>query len=164
MTITDPTRTPGQRRRDLLDRLEREIDVRVSTADIVGVPCLVALWFVRDGEALWLSTRGTNPTGRNLRNGRRARSAFGDTRDVVLIDGEVEAFTSEEVPPAAAEAFAAKTARDPRAGRAPYAFFRVRPLAVQAWHEQRELPQRHLMRDGNWHVPTGSSSVPATDM
>ncbi|MFE6360563.1 pyridoxamine 5'-phosphate oxidase family protein [Streptomyces sp. NPDC057806] len=164
MTVTDPPRTPDQRRRDVLDRLEREIDIWVSTADAEGVPCLVALWFVWDGEALWLSTRGTNPTGRNLRNGRRARLAFGDTRDVVLIDGEVEAFTSEEVPAAAAEAFAAKTGWDPRAGRAPYDFFRVRPLAVQAWHEQRELPQRHLMRDGHWLVPTGSSPVPASDM
>ncbi|MDT9699057.1 pyridoxamine 5'-phosphate oxidase family protein [Streptomyces sp. P17] len=152
MMINDAIRTPEQRRREVLERLDREVDIWVATADAEGLPCLVALWFVWDGEALWLSTRATNPTGRNLRDGGRTRLALGDTRDVVLIDGETEAFTAGEVPAAAAEAFLAKTGWDPRAERAPYAFFRVRPLAVQAWHEPRELPQRHLMRNGTWLV------------
>ncbi|MEU9733007.1 pyridoxamine 5'-phosphate oxidase family protein [Streptomyces sp. NPDC048002] len=150
MTTSPAVRTPAQRRLDVLDRLETEIDIWVATADSDGVPCLVALWFVWDGEALWLATRPANPTGRNLRTGGRARLAFGHTRDVVLIDGTVETFTAEEVPAPAAEAFTAKTGWDPRGERAPYAFFRVRPEAVQAWHEARELPQRHLMRDGVW--------------
>ncbi|QOV33630.1 pyridoxamine 5'-phosphate oxidase family protein [Streptomyces ferrugineus] len=152
MTITEVPRSPEHRKRDVLDRLERETDVWVASADADGVPCLVALWFVWDGEALWLATRPGNPTGRNLRAGRRTRLAFGDTRDVVLIDGDVETYGSDEVPPAAAEAFRAKTGWDPRGDSATYAYYRVRPRAVQAWHEQRELPQRHLMRDGIWLV------------
>ncbi|WAZ19390.1 pyridoxamine 5'-phosphate oxidase family protein [Streptomyces cinnabarinus] len=152
MTNTGLPRTPDQRRRDVLERLERELDVWVATADPEGVPCMVALWFVWDGQALWVSTRGTNPTGRNLREGGRTRLAFGDTQDVVLIDGEAESFTASEVPDAAAEAFRAKTGWDPRTERAAYAFFRVRPRAVQAWHGVRELPQRHLMKDGRWLV------------
>ncbi|CCK32620.1 hypothetical protein BN159_8242 [Streptomyces davaonensis JCM 4913] len=152
MTITDPPRTPEQRRREVLERLERETDVWVATADAEGAPCMVALWFVWDGEAVWVSTRATNPTGRNLREQGRARLALGDTRDVVLIDGAAEAFTAREVPDAAVEAFLAKTGWDPRAERAAYAFFRVRPRAVQAWHGVRELPQRHLMKEGKWLV------------
>jgi predicted pyridoxine 5'-phosphate oxidase superfamily flavin-nucleotide-binding protein len=152
MKITEPPRTPEQRKADLLHRLEREIDIWVATADAEGVPCLVPLWFVWHDEAVWLCTRLTNPTGRNLRDGRRARLAFGDTRDVVLVDGEVETYASPGVPPAAAEAFRAKTGWDPREGHASYAFFRVRPSAVQAWCEQHELPRRHLMRDGAWVV------------
>ncbi|MEV0176066.1 pyridoxamine 5'-phosphate oxidase family protein [Streptomyces sp. NPDC050803] len=152
MTITDTPRTPAQRKQDVLDRLESEIDIWVATADSEGMPCLVALWFVWHGEALWLSTRAGNPTGRNLRDGGRARLAFGDTRDVVLIDGDVSTFTSREVPDAPAQAFLAKTGWDPRADSSSYAFFQVRPRAVQAWHEVRELPQRHLMRDGSWLV------------
>ncbi|MFC9504536.1 pyridoxamine 5'-phosphate oxidase family protein [Streptomyces sp. NPDC057002] len=150
MKITEPPRTPEQRKADLLARLEREMDIWVATADAEGVPCLVPLWFVRHDEAVWLCTRLTNPTGRNLRDGRRARLALGDTRDVVLVDGEVETFTCAGVPPAAAEAFLAKTGWDPREDHASYAFFRVRPRAVQAWCEVQELPRRHLMRDGVW--------------
>jgi hypothetical protein len=152
MKITAPPREPGRRKQDVLDRLEREEDVWVSTADPEGLPCLVALWFVWHAGSVWLCTRLTNPTGRNLRDGGRARLAFGDTRDVVLIDGEVTTFGRREVPPAAADAFRAKTGWDPREDSASYAFFRVRPLAVQAWHEQHELRQRHIMRDGAWTV------------
>jgi predicted pyridoxine 5'-phosphate oxidase superfamily flavin-nucleotide-binding protein len=150
MKITVPPRGPEERRRDVLARLERESDIWVASADADGVPCLVPLWFLWDGQAVWLSTRATNPTGRNLTVGRRTRLAFAGTRDVVLIDGEATAFTAQDVPAAAVEAFHAKYGWDPREDRASYSFFRVRPVAVQAWHEVRELPQRHLMRDGTW--------------
>ncbi|MFE2416559.1 pyridoxamine 5'-phosphate oxidase family protein [Streptomyces hokutonensis] len=150
MKITVPPRGYEERRRDVLARLERELDIWVASADAGGLPFLVPLWFVWDGEAVWLCTRPTNPTGHNLSAGRRTRLAFADTRDVVLIDGEATAFTAKDVPAAAAEAFDAKYGWDPREERAPYSFFQVRPLAVQAWHEVHELPERNLMRDGVW--------------
>ncbi|MEU1516347.1 pyridoxamine 5'-phosphate oxidase family protein [Streptomyces sp. NPDC005811] len=150
MEITEPVRGPGRRKRDVLARLGRESDVWVASADAAGVPCLVALWFVWDGECVWLATRLSNPTGRNLRTGGRTRLAFGDTRDVVLIDGETVTYPADDVPEEAAGAFLAKTGWDPRRESAVYAFFRVRPVAVQAWCGTRELPGRHLMRDGVW--------------
>ncbi|MET9257531.1 pyridoxamine 5'-phosphate oxidase family protein [Streptomyces sp. NPDC003717] len=152
MTITAPPREPARRKQDVLGRLETELDVWVATADADGTPCLVALWFLWDGRDVWMSTRPGNPTGRNLRAGGRTRLAFGDTRDVVLIDGAVAAYASAGVPPAAAEAFAAKTGWDPRRGGAAYDWFWVRPCAVQAWHGVPELRGRHLMRDGVWTV------------
>jgi hypothetical protein len=150
MKITDTPRDIAARRQDVLDRLERETDIWVASAGADGVPCLVPLWFAWDGTDVWLATRPGNPTGRNLRAGGRTRLAFADTRDVVLIDGEAKTFTAADVPVAAAERFAAKHGWDPRGARAAYAYFRVRPVEVQAWHEVRELPQRHIMRDGVW--------------
>ncbi|MFR0354762.1 pyridoxamine 5'-phosphate oxidase family protein [Streptomyces sediminimaris] len=150
MKIDTPPREPRRRRQDVLRRLEGETDIWVASADSGGLPCLVPLWFVWHGESVWLATRTTNPTGRNLRDGGRARLALGDTRDVVLIDGDVETWAAPDAPAAAAEAFLAKTGWDPRRDSASYAFFRVRPRAVQAWHEQHELSGRHLMRDGAW--------------
>jgi hypothetical protein len=152
MKITGPARSPGQRKRDVMSRLERETDIWVATADGTGLPCLVPLWFVWHGEAVWLSTRITSPTGRNLRDGGRARLALGDTRDVVLLDGEVAVFSSADVPGPAAEALRAKTGWDPRGDSPSYAWFRIRPRAVEAWHEEHELRGRHLMRDGVWAV------------
>ncbi|MFI2436016.1 pyridoxamine 5'-phosphate oxidase family protein [Streptomyces sp. NPDC018693] len=144
---------PEARKKDVLGRLEREVDAWVATADGDGTPCLVALSFLWDGECLWLSTRLTNPTGRNLSDGRRARLALGDTRDVVLVDGEVDTYALRDVPESIAEAFAVRTGWDPRrGGGASYAYFRVRPREVQAWCEERGLPRRHLMRDGVWMV------------
>ncbi len=97
-------------------------------------------------------TRVTNPTGRNLRDGRRTRLALPDSGDVVLIDGVVDTFATADVPGATAEAFLAKTGWDPRKDSLSYAFFRVRPHAVQAWRGEHELRGRHLMRDGAWVV------------
>lgn len=110
------------------------------------------MWFRWDGEALWLSTRITHPTGRNLRESARARLAFGDTADVVLIDGTVETFTVQGVPAAAADACAEEWGWDPRRDAGSYAYFRVLPRAVQAWHGEHELRGRRLMRDGAWAV------------
>lgn len=152
MKITEPPRSVEQRKQDVLARLAGELDIWVATADEGGLPCLVALWFAWDGESVWMSTRITNPTGRNLRDGGRTRLAFGDTRDVVLVDGNVETFAGQDVPAAAADAFVAKTGWDPRKDSASYAFFRVRPRGVQAWRGEQELPGRHLMRDGVWAV------------
>ncbi|MER8007621.1 pyridoxamine 5'-phosphate oxidase family protein [Streptomyces sp. NPDC094149] len=152
MKITEPPRDQRRRKDDVLARFARESDVWVATADADGLPCLVALGFVRDGACFWLCTRLTNPTGRNLRDGGRTRLAFGDTRDVVLVDGDVETFSRAQVPGTAAEAFADRTGWDPRADAESYAYFRVRPRAVQAWCGVHELPGRHLVRDGVWTV------------
>ncbi|WP_217242684.1 pyridoxamine 5'-phosphate oxidase family protein [Streptomyces sp. AC555_RSS877] len=152
MKITEPARTAEQRKQDVLARLEGELDVWVATADTDGLPCLVPLWFMWDGDAAWMCTRLTSPTGRNLRDGGRARLAFGDTQDVVLLDGEVRTFEGWAVPESAVGAFVAKTGWDPRQDSASYAFFRVRPRAVQAWHGEHEMRGRYLMRDGVWVV------------
>ncbi len=120
----------------------------VASAGGPGAPYLVPLWFLWDGEAVWLATRATNPTTRNLRDGGRARLAFGDTYDVVLLDGTVEVFAAGEVPAAAADAYAARHGWDPRREPRAFAYLRVLPHAVQAWRGEHELPGRHLMHDG----------------
>ncbi|MDT0377500.1 pyridoxamine 5'-phosphate oxidase family protein [Streptomyces sp. DSM 42041] len=157
MTTTRPAPRPADQRREaVLERLRTEEDVWVATANPRGVPCLVPLSVHWDGDAVWLSTRGANPTGRNLLETSAVRISFGDTRDVVLIDGSVEAFSLDEVDPADADAFAARCGWDPRRAKrpgSPYLYFRVTPTDVQAFHGEHELTGRHLMRDGLWTVP-----------
>ena len=74
----------------------------------------------------------------------------GGTRDVVLVEGTVEATPAGEIPTDVGDAFAAKAGFDPREARGSYHYFRVRPRAVQAWREVNELAGRDLMRDGRW--------------
>ncbi|WP_424217499.1 pyridoxamine 5'-phosphate oxidase family protein (plasmid) [Streptomyces sp. BI20] len=142
-TIKD-VRTRAERRRAVLDRLAAERDVWVATAGADGTPCLVPLWFRWDGEAVWFATRRTNPTGRNLEGGARARLALGDTEDVVMLDGEVTVFPAEEVPAGPADGFAARFGWDPRR-EAGYAYYRVVPDEVRAWRHVRELKGRQLL-------------------
>src|SRR4051812_10472907 len=83
-------RSREQRRRDVEQRLANDVDLWVASASEHGTPYLVPLSFDWDGEALVLATLAASPTGRNLSVGKTARLALGHTRDVVMIDGDVE--------------------------------------------------------------------------
>ena len=140
---------PGaQRRRDTEHRLAHDVDLWVASASADGAPYLVPLSFDWDGEALLAATPADSPTGRNLAAGRVARLALGHTRDVTMIDGEVEVL--DALPPRRAGLFAERTGFDPRASATPYRWFRIVPRRVQAWREENELTGRELMRDGRW--------------
>jgi hypothetical protein len=144
-------RTQQQRKQDALDRLERDIDAWVATADPGGgTPYLVPLSFLWDGEHILLATPSSSPTGRNLQAMGRVRLGIGPTRDLVLIEATVQA--AGEIPDEVGDAFAAKTGFDPRQ-LAGYLYFRLHPQRLQAWREANELEGRDLMRDGRWLVP-----------
>ncbi|MFI9104231.1 pyridoxamine 5'-phosphate oxidase family protein [Streptomyces fildesensis] len=148
--LPDGPRSLKQRKDEALHRLENDADVWVATADAQGAPCLVPLFFLWDGEALWLSTRGTNPTGRNLRESGLVRVCLGHTRDVVQIDATARTLTAAELPVEIGDAFAAKGDWDPRGDGPSYLWFRVQPHTVQAWGTVAELKERDLMREGQW--------------
>ena len=143
----DP-RSPIWRRRDTERRLAHDVDVWVSSASPDGTPYLVPLSFDWDGTALLLATLADSPTGRNLAVTGRVRLGLGPTRDVTMIDGDVEVLT--QIAPDRAARFAARTGFDPRAEAATYRWFRITPTHVQAWREADELPGRDLMRAGQW--------------
>ena len=146
----DGPRTPERRKREALERLARDKDVWVATADATGEPCLVPLAFWWDGEAVWLSTRDTNPTGRNLAATGRVRLCFGHTRDVVLVHGTARTLTREELPADVGDGFAAKDGWDPREDHPSYVWFQVVPELLQAWGTVPEMSGRTLMRGGRW--------------
>ncbi|GGI97261.1 pyridoxamine 5'-phosphate oxidase family protein [Streptomyces brasiliensis] len=148
-----PARTAGQRKKDTLHRLEDDVDVWVATAAADGgVPYLVPLSFVWDGSTLLLATPAASPTGRNLTATRIARLGIGPTRDVIMVDGDVEPLTLAALPESEADRFAAETGFDPRRLTTEYMYFRIRPRRIQAWREAGELEGRDLMRDGKWLV------------
>ena len=107
-------RTPAERRRDTEHRLAHDVDVWVASAAPDGVPYLVPLSFDWDGEALLLSTPVDSRTGRNLTAGGTVRLGLGLTRDVTLIEGEVEVLPIDALPGEAGDRFAARTGFDPR--------------------------------------------------
>ncbi|MDL2075886.1 pyridoxamine 5'-phosphate oxidase family protein [Streptomyces sp. GXMU-J15] len=148
-----PARPAKQRKLDTLHRLEHDEDVWVATAGPDGpAPYLVPLSFLWDGETLLLATPAASPTGRNLKATGTVRLGVGPTRDVVMIEGTVEALTPAELREGEGDRFAAKTGFDPRELTTEYLYFRVRPQRVQAWREANELSGRDLMRDGTWLV------------
>jgi hypothetical protein len=147
----DP-RSRAQRRRDTEHRLTHDIDLWVASASADGAPYLVPLSFDWDGEALLVATPKDSPTGRNLAATRTVRLGLGHTRDVTMIEGEVEVLEINALPEEGADRFAANSGFDPRAQNTPYRWFRISPRRIQAWREANELSGRELMRDGSWLV------------
>ena len=143
----DP-RSPIWRRRDTERRLTQDVDVWVSSASPGGTPYLVPLSFDWDGRSLLLATPADSPTGRNLALTGRARLGLGPTRDVTMIDGDVEVLA--QIPADDADRFAARTGFDPRTEDATYRWLRITPTRIQAWRDADELPGRDLMRAGRW--------------
>ncbi|MDR8411299.1 pyridoxamine 5'-phosphate oxidase family protein [Nonomuraea sp. 3-1Str] len=150
MSTRNPPRARAERRRDTEHRLARDVDVWVASASLDGTPHLVPLSFDWDGETLLLSTPAGSPTGRNLAATGTVRVGLGGTRDVTLIDGEVEVMEIDALTSELGDRFAARTGFDPRTLTTPYRWFRVTPRRVRAWREENELSGRELMRDGRW--------------
>ena len=144
------TRSRPERRRDTEHRLNHDIDVWVASASTDGAPYLVPLSFVWDDEALLVATPTNSPTGRNLAATRAARVALGHTRDVSMIEGDVEVLEIDELSPERGDRFAERAGFDPRGLTTPYRWFRIAPRRIQAWREVDELTDRELMRDGRW--------------
>ena len=147
----DP-RSASERRRDTEHRLTHDIDVWVASASADGAPYLVPLSFDWDGEALLMATPTASPTGRNLAATGSARLALGHTRDVSMIEGDIEVLEIDALPQEHGDRFAERSGFDPRSLATPYRWFRITPRRIQAWREVNELPDRELMRDGRWLV------------
>jgi hypothetical protein len=143
-------RSRVQRRRDTEHRLTHDVDIWVASASMDGGPYLVPLSFDWDGEALLMATPTDSPTGRNLAATRAVRLGMGPTRDVSMIEGEVEVLEIDALPREQGDRFAARAGFDPRALATPYRWFRISPRRIQAWREENELSDRELMRDGRW--------------
>ncbi|MFE4799498.1 pyridoxamine 5'-phosphate oxidase family protein [Streptomyces sp. NPDC056708] len=163
--MTADPRSRARRRRDTEHRLSHDIDLWVASASADGAPYLVPLSFDWDGETLLMATPTDSPTGRNLAATRTVRLGLGHTRDVSMIEGEVEVLEIDALPAAAGDRFAARTGfapspssqlrssrGDPIAQVTPYRWFRISPRRIQAWREVNELPDRELMREGRWLV------------
>ncbi len=99
-----------------------------------------------------MATPTDSPTGRNLAATRTVRLGLGHTRDVSMIEGEVEVLEIDALPQERGDRFVAHTGFDPRALATPYRWFRISPRRIQAWREVNEMPDRELMRDGRWLV------------
>jgi hypothetical protein len=150
--VTAEARSAAQRRSDTEHRLGHDVDLWLASASPDGAPYLVPLSFDWDGEALLVATAANSPTGRNLAATRTVRVGLGLTRDVSLIDGDVEVLEMDALPREQGDRFAARTGFDPRTLTTPYRWFRITPRRIQAWREVNELAGRDLMRDGRWLV------------
>ena len=149
-------RSREQRTADTLAKLSATTaDVWVATAAVGASgrpsPYLVPLSLAWIDDRVVLATEADSVTARNLSQHRTARLGLGPTRDVVMIDAELDhVYSAHEVPPDLAERYAAQAGWDPRESGDGMCFLLLRAQRIQAWREVNELPARTLMRAGQW--------------
>lgn len=131
-------------------RLSNDVDIWVATASADGTPHLVPLSFDWDGETVLLATAWESRTVRNLAATGAVRLGLGPTRDVCMIDGDIELLEMAALPPERGDRFAASSGFDPRPLTTPYCWIRITPRGIQSWREENELADRQLMRGGVW--------------
>lgn len=150
--MTEP-RTAAQRKADTLEKLNTPaIDVWVATSSERTNAHLVPVSLAWIEERVVIAVAATSRTARDLAANATARLGIGPTRDVVLIDAELEAFYDVPAAPATiADGYAAQADWDPRTD-AGYQYFVLRPVRIQAWREANELAGRTLMRAGSWLI------------
>jgi len=143
-------RSTEQRLADTVAKLEQAgADVWVATCSRGGEPYLVPLSLSWIDERVVLALEFTSRTARNLEATRTARLGLGPTRDVVLIDVELESIAGARDSDVR-ERYAAQADWTPPDD---YALVTLRPTRVQAWREANELAGRTLMRDCAWLRP-----------
>ncbi len=159
-----PARSPGQRKADTLAKLhQHEADVWTASGtcgDGTAMPYLVPLSLAWIHERVVIALEAGSRTARNITESGVVRLGLGPTRDVVIVDAELEeAIPMARVAPDLSDRYAAQAGWDPRGAPTPaggshgeYAYLVLRPLRIQAWREANELPGRTLMRDGCWLV------------
>lgn len=145
----DPPRTREQRTADAIAQLSApNQDAWVATAS-GDAPHLVPLslgWV--DGQ-LVIALEATSVTARNLAATGRARLAVGHTRDVVVIDAELDRALPADDAGEVGEAYVRQADWDPRRSDG-YQFLVLSPRRIQAWREANEIAGRTIMRDGAW--------------
>jgi hypothetical protein len=145
-------RSGPERKADTIAKFEAEgADVWVATASASGVAHLVPLSYAWDGTHLIIATEPELLTVRNIATSGRARLGFGPTRDIVIVDAELDGrIDVNEAPQTLGDLYAHQSQWDPRRQKVPFVFLLLRPNRIQAWREADELDRRMLMRDGAW--------------
>ena len=152
LAMADEPRNGPARKASAIEKLEtRHADTWVATASASGRAHLVPLSFSWDGRSIVLATEAEAITTRNLSRSGAARLALGTSRDVVMIDAELDTVVAaEDAPPETVETYLRQSDWDPREANGSYVFLRIVPRRIQVWREANELQGRTIMRDGRW--------------
>ena len=155
MTRAEP-RSGAERKTDTLAKLQaRGIDVWVASASLsshdLARAHLVPLSLAWIDERIVIALESNSRTARNIIKHGVARLALGPTRDVVIIDTDLDqTINLDDAPATLAERYADQADWDPRTAGGHYVFLVLRPERIQAWREANELAGRTLMRAGSW--------------
>ena len=144
-------RTVAERKADVIKAFEAHDHMWLATADLQGRPQLIAVATLWNGGAVVVTTRVESKTARNLAESGVAKLAHGTADDVVLVDAALEtSVPAESADDDLVNAWVQANGWNPREEGDDWAFYRLRPLRIQAYQGFGELQGRDVMRDSRW--------------
>ncbi|HEY4889651.1 MAG TPA: pyridoxamine 5'-phosphate oxidase family protein [Candidatus Dormibacteraeota bacterium] len=143
-------RTAEARKADVLAALEGQRDLWLATTDSAGRPHLIAISAWWDGHDVVVATTVTSRTAANLAARPGVRLAAGSTADAIMIDATIVESAAANEAPELADGFAKAVGWDPREVGEGWAFYRLRPIRIQAYRGYDELEGREVMRNSRW--------------
>jgi Pyridoxamine 5'-phosphate oxidase len=143
-------RSTAQRKSDALDKLRKDQDVWVATADDHGVAHLVPLSLCWHDGMVVVAVEASSRTARNASASGQARLAVGPTRDVVMIDAQASVVTRQDAGPAITRSYRDRTGWEPGSDGGDWVYVLLKPTRIQVWRDVDEIAGRTIMDGGTW--------------
>ena len=141
------TRSVEERKKDVLETLEKQGHYWLSSAEVGGRPHVIGVSGLWDGSQIVVTTLGTSRTARNMSMNPRVVLAAGDPSDAVVIQaGVIDSAAVEDSPELAAD-WNKALGWTPDDG---WMFFRLRPTRIQAFRGYDEIEGRDVMIRSRW--------------
>jgi Pyridoxamine 5'-phosphate oxidase len=143
-------RSPAQRKSDAIEKLNKDHDVWVATADDHGIAHLVPLSLCWHDDLVVVAVEARSRTARNASASGQARLALGPSRDVVMIDAQASVVARQDAGAEMAGSYRERTGWDPGSDGGDWVYILLRPTRIQVWRDVAEITGRTIMRGGTW--------------
>lgn len=143
-------RSAAQRKSDAIEKLSKDKDVWVATADASGIAHLVPLSLCWHDGMVVVAVEARSRTARNASASGQARLALGPSRDVVMIDAQASVVTRQDAGSAISGSYRERTGWEPGSDGGDWVYVMLQPTRIQVWREVDEIAGRTVMRDGTW--------------
>jgi hypothetical protein len=143
-------RSAAQRKSDAIEKLNKDQDVWVATADDRGIAHLVPVSLCWHDGMVVVAVEASSRTARNASASGQARLALGPSRDVVMIDAEASVVTRLDAGPAIARAYRERTGWEPGSDGGDWVYVLLKPTRIQVWRDVDEIAGRTVMAAGRW--------------
>jgi hypothetical protein len=143
-------RSAAQRKSDAIEKLNKDQDVWVATADDRGIAHLVPLSLCWHDGMVVVAAEASSRTARNASASGQARLALGGTRDVVMIDAQASVIARQDAGPAITGAYRERAGWEPGSDGANWVYVLLKPARIQVWRDVDEIAGRTVMADGTW--------------
>lgn len=143
-------RSTAQRKLDAIEKLNKDQDVWVATADDRGIAHLVPLSLCWHDDMVVIAVEARSRTARNASASGQARLALGPTRDVVMIDAKASVIARRDAGPAIVGSYRRRTGWEPGSDGGDWVYVLLKPTRIQVWRDVDEIAGRTVMDDGTW--------------